>query len=114
MNSSTSLTRRQFIATTGKTVAAAGAWSAVAPAVLGARSPNAVIGIGQIGIGTRGGDLLNAVAPVPGVKVVAVSDAYKPHLQKGIDRSRNPDVKGYTDYRELLADKNVDAVINSR
>ncbi len=111
MNSSNSFTRRQFIATTGRTVAAAGAWSAVAPAVLGARSPNAVIGIGQIGIGTRGGDLLNAVAPVPGLKVVAVCDAYKPHVQKGIERSRNPDVKGYTDYRELLADKNVEAVI---
>ena len=36
---------------------------------------------------------------------------YGPHRQKGIERSRNPDVKAYVDYRELLADKNVDAVV---
>jgi predicted homoserine dehydrogenase-like protein len=90
MKSSTSLTRREFLATTSKTVAAAGAWSAVAPGVRAARSPNDLIGIGQIGLGTRGGDLINSVAPVPGVKVVAVCDVYQPHLQKGVERSRNP------------------------
>jgi predicted dehydrogenase len=36
---------------------------------------------------------------------------YEPHRQKGIERSKNPDVKAYVDYRELLADKNVDAVV---
>ena len=38
-------------------------------------------------------------------------DAYKPHLQKGVQRSLNPDVKTYADYHDLLADKNVDAVV---
>ena len=64
-----------------------------------------------IGLGTRGGDLIKDVVEVPGVKVVAVCDVYKPHLQKGVERSGNPDVKTYTDYKELLADKNVDAVV---
>ena len=47
----------------------------------------------------------------PGVKVVAVCDVYGPHRQKGVERSQNPEVKAYVDYRELLADPNVDAVV---
>jgi len=78
---------------------------------LAAKSPSETIGVGCIGLGTRGGDLINAVVAVPGVKVVAVCDVYGPHRQKGIERSRNPEVKAYVDYHELLADKNVDAVV---
>ncbi len=55
--------------------------------------------------------MINEVAAVPGVKVMAVCDAYKPHVNKGVERSRNPQVKRYVDYRELLADRNVDAVL---
>ena len=45
------------------------------------------------------------------MKVVAVCDVYAPHRQKGIERSLNPQAKAYVDYRELLADTNVDAVV---
>jgi len=67
--------------------------------------------VGCIGLGTRGGDLINAVVNVPNVKVTAVWDVYGPHRQKGIERSLNPVVKAYVDYRELLADRNVDAAV---
>jgi predicted dehydrogenase len=111
MKNETTMTRRNFLETTGKTAAMLAATSAIAPSALAAKAPGETIGVGCIGIGTRGGDLLNAVVGVPGVKVVAVSDVYKPHLQKGVERSQNPEVKTYQDYRELLADKNVDAVV---
>lgn len=111
MQTTDQFTRRKFLKTSTQAAAAAAALPAFAPAVLAARSPNETIGIGQIGLGTRGGDLINAVVYAPGVKVVAVCDAYGPHRQKGVERSQNPDVKAYVDYRELLADKNVDAVI---
>ena len=42
---------------------------------------------------------------------MAVCDVYGPHRQKGVQRSLNPEVKAYVDYRELLADPHVDAVI---
>jgi predicted dehydrogenase len=103
--------RRAFLKSTGATIATLATTPALGPAVLAARAPGQILGIGMIGLGTRGGDLINAVAPIPGVKVVAVCDAYRPHLQKGIDRSRNPEVKGYVDYRELLSDSRVDAVV---
>jgi len=111
MNALQQLTRRQFLHRSGSAATTLAAASAVAPAMLAARSPNDTIGVGCIGLGTRGGDLLNAVAPLPGVKVVAVCDVYGPHRQKGRDRSQNPEVKAYVDYRELLADRNVDAVV---
>lgn len=99
------LSRREFLGATAVATVAG------FPSVVSARSPNSVIGVGCIGLGTRGGDLINGVVHCDGVKVVAVCDVYAPHRQKGIERSRNPDVKAYVDYRELLADRNVDAVI---
>ena len=105
------LNRRQFLRTTGQAATTLAAASALAPAILSAQSPAKTIGVGCIGLGTRGGDLINAVVQVAGVKVVAVCDVYGPHRQKGVERSLNPGVKAYVDYRELLADRNVDAVI---
>jgi arylsulfatase A-like enzyme/predicted dehydrogenase len=111
MNTNAQLNRRQFLRSTAQAATLVAAASATAPAVFSGESPAKTIGVDCIGLGTRGGDLLNAVVPVPGVKVTAVCDVYKPHLQKGVERSQNPDVKSYLDYRELLADPRVDAVV---
>ena len=99
MNENLNLNRRQFLRTTGRGAATLAAASALSPAILSAASPARTIGVGCIGLGTRGGDLINAVVNCDGVKVTAVSDVYGPHRQKGIERSLNPDVKAYVDYR---------------
>ena len=111
MNAPLNLNRRQFLQDTGKAATVLAATSTFAPAILAAKSPNDTIGVGCIGLGTRGGDLIKAAAPLAGVKVVAVCDVYGPHRQKGLERSDNPNCKAYVDYRDLLADRNVDAVI---
>lgn len=111
MNDHRILNRRQFLRTTGHAATTLAAASTLAPAILAGESPAKPIGVGCIGLGTRGGDLINAVVPVPGVKVMAVCDVYGPHRQKGIERSRNPDVKAYVDHHQLLADPKVDAVV---
>lgn len=105
------LNRRQFLHTAARAATTLAAATAVAPSMLSDPAPGKTIGVGCIGIGTRGGDLLNAVVAAPNVKVVAVSDVYGPHRQKGIERSQNPQVKAYVDYRDLLADPRVDAVV---
>lgn len=110
MNSDSFLDRRDFLHKSGQ-VATTVAATAVAPYVLAGSLPSRTIGVGCIGVGTRGGDLMNNVVKVPNVKVTAVCDVYGPHRQKGIERSGNPDVKSYVDYRDLLNDRNVDAVI---
>ncbi len=111
MKDKPTLNRRRFLRTTGHAATALAAVSTFTPAVLSAPSPGKTIGVGCIGLGTRGGDLINAVVNAPNAKVTAVCDVYGPHRQKGIERSLNPAVKTYVDYRGLLADRNVDAVL---
>jgi predicted dehydrogenase len=111
MNSDPKLSRRRFLRTTSQTATALAAVPAFVPAVLADPSPAKTIGVGCIGLGTRGGDLINAVVNAPSVKVTAVCDVYAPHRQKGVERSQNPAVKAYVDYRDLLADPKVDAVV---
>jgi predicted dehydrogenase len=110
-NQLASLNRRQFLRTTGQAATTLAAASALSHPMLAASPAVKMIGVGCIGIGPRGGDLLDIVASAPGVKVVAVSDVYGPHRQKGVERSLNPEVKSYVDYRDLLADPKVDAVV---
>ena len=111
MNLESQTTRREFLKTTGTATAAVAALSA-SPAVLGAKAPNETIGVGCIGLGTRGGDLINSVVYVPGVEGGrGVRRLWSAPARRAIERSQNPDVKAYVDYRELLADKNVDAVV---
>ncbi|MHC4475690.1 MAG: Gfo/Idh/MocA family protein [Planctomycetota bacterium] len=111
MRSEKHLSRRNFLKTVGKGATALGAMSVSAPAVLRAKSPNEIVNVGCIGIGVRGGSLVKYLGRLDTAKIVAVCDVYKPHLQKGVERCNNPDVRTYLDYRELLADKNVDAVV---
>jgi predicted dehydrogenase len=81
------------------------------PAVVRAAAPSDTIGLGMIGVGTRGGDLVKDVLKTTGGKIVAVCDVYRPHVEKGIKTCGNAEAKRYADYRDLLADKNVDAVV---
>ena len=66
MNDSTILNRRQFLRATGQAATTLAAASTFAPAILAAEAPAKTVGVGCIGLGTRGGDLINAVAAVPG------------------------------------------------
>lgn len=108
MKTNGSLTRRGFIQETGLTAAAL----AAAPAILRGVEPTAEpVRVAQIGIGTRGENLIRVAGSKPSAKVVAICDVYKPHLERGIEPSNNPDVKTFTDYREMLADPKIEAVI---
>jgi len=100
MNDKPTLNHRQFLRTTGRAATMLAAASTFAPSILSAPSPGKTIGVGCIGLGTRGEDLIDTVVQAPGVKVVAVCDVYGPHRQKGIQRSLNPEVKACVDYRE--------------
>lgn len=104
-------TRRQFLSTTGKAMPAVVAASALGPSILHSRSPNSLINIGCIGTGTRGWDLVKIVAADKRVKITDVCDVYQRHRERGIAWSGNPDAKGRVDYREILADPRIDAVV---
>jgi len=57
------------------------------------------------------GQLLNAADAVGGYEIVAVSDVYGPHVDAVKARSKGGAATGHVDYREVLARKDVDAVI---
>jgi scyllo-inositol 2-dehydrogenase (NAD+) len=70
----------------------------------------AKIGIGVIGLGRMGQVYGSFVAAqVADARLVAISDSRPEAMQKFADRNSN--LKTYVDYHDLLADKEIDAVI---
>jgi predicted dehydrogenase len=67
-----------------------------------------MIGIGVIGYGYWGPNLVRNFSEVPGSRVVAVSDMRSDRLAQV--QQRYPAIKGTTDHRELLTDSSIDAV----
>src|SRR5271170_1130161 len=104
------LVRRDFLKTT------AGLAFAGAPALLQGQSPNERLRVGWIATGSRGQHVMKQMYLLSKdtVTVTAVCDAYKGNLNLGKDivqtNENGKAPKTYLDYRELLADPNVDVV----
>jgi myo-inositol 2-dehydrogenase / D-chiro-inositol 1-dehydrogenase len=96
--------RREFT----RGMAAAG----VATALGGARRAGASerIGIGIIGCGNKGEALWKNFLAQPEVEPVAVADVYQPFRDRGVTMSGGR-ARPYADFRKLLDDKNVQAVV---
>ena len=101
--------RREFVAKSGL---AATAITAVNPMwggnLVGKKEKN--IGIGVIGTGDRGGGLTPIIQDIQGLEVAACCDVLPFRLENGLAKAGGT-AKGYSDYRKLLDDKNVDAVL---
>ena len=73
-----------------------------------------LIKIGVIGLGIRGRSLLNTALSCDGVEIIAVCDLYKDRVQAATDavkEKQKQEIKVYENYKDLLSDKDVDAVI---
>src|SRR5262249_21771249 len=68
-----------------------------------------MIGIGVIGYGYWGPNLVRNFAEAPDARVVAVSDVRGERL--AVVQARYPAISTTTDYRELLADPPIDAIV---
>lgn len=86
--------------------------AAALPAVAGARpiAANDRIRFGMIGTGARSHQIMEAMKLVPGIEFAGVVDAYKGRVERAIARTGGK-AKAYPDYREILADKSIDAVV---
>lgn len=65
--------------------------------------------VGLIGPGSRGRYLLDILVKNPKVEVVALCDNYQPCIEKALVLA--PKAKVYSDYRELLACKEIDCIV---
>jgi predicted dehydrogenase len=66
--------------------------------------------IGAIGTGGRCNYLLRTLNDIGGNEIVAVCDVYEPHRAKA-RTEHGPQAAEYGDYRKLLEDKSIDAVV---
>jgi predicted dehydrogenase len=88
---------------------------AAGPAAISARGANDKVNIGWIGVGTRGYaglDWLHTAAANE-VQITAICDTYQGYIARAQDRLQTVwgnKAKTHVDYRELLADKSIDAV----
>ena len=77
------------------------------------KGPNDQIVMAAIGTGGRGTGIMNAASERDGVKFVAVCDVDRRHAERAsgeLNKRGHQDIKIYKDFRELLANEDLDAV----
>lgn len=104
--------RRHFIGAVG----AALAMPTIIPArVLGADAPSKKINVGAVGWGTMGPGNTDNFLHQPDCRVVAICDLDKNRLQGAAQHinevNKRNDCQMYHDYREMMANKDIDAVM---
>jgi hypothetical protein len=108
------LKRRCFLKTTLISTAIAGFPEIIPGSVLGQAAPSNRVGFGCIGLGIQGMGNLRAFRSNPEVHILAVCDVHENQRlngKKAVDENYgNHDCSVYSDFRELIARKDIDAV----
>ncbi|WP_142785499.1 Gfo/Idh/MocA family protein [Changchengzhania lutea] len=102
--------RREFIIKSTLASAAVSATSFAIGSNLNFENAIETINIGIIGTGARGAGLIPSINHIKNFNVVACCDILPFRLENGLARV-NGKAKGYKDYRELLDNKDIDAVL---
>jgi len=79
-----------------------------------AAPPSDQVTMGVIGAGSRGTYVMSTFQKDPALRVGAICDVYEPNLERGAStaaKAQNGAPKMYRNYKELLADKTVQAVL---
>ena len=97
------LTRRRFIKAGTAAALTAASWNRV-------RGANERVGIGVIGFGLVGRIHTRNFKAQPDAQVVAVAETYRPRMEAAVELVGGH-VAQYRDFRKLLEDKSVDAVV---
>jgi predicted dehydrogenase len=100
------ISRRTFT----QSAAAGGALAALQSPRLAGVGSNERIRLGVIGVGNRGDQLLDALLCHKDAEVAALCDVYEPYLEAA-QKKVGGKARLYHDYRELVAQKDLDAVV---
>ena len=102
--------RREFVIKSTLAYAAVATTSSAMASVLNFKNVNATLNIGVIGTGDRGSGLIPIINRINNFNVVACCDILPFRLEKGLKKVDGK-AKAYSDYRKLLENKNVDAIL---
>ncbi|MEX2212988.1 MAG: Gfo/Idh/MocA family oxidoreductase [Phycisphaeraceae bacterium] len=120
---SKSISRRKFVQGAAAASAAIALPTFIPASALGKEAgvaaPSNRLNLGFIGIGKQSSGHLNSFAGKSDIQVVGVCDVYKPRLEKARDSvvekykklERTGTPEAFEDYRQLLARKDIDAVV---
>jgi len=105
------VSRREFLKGSAVAAGAALAWPTIVPSsVFGANAPSNRITVGCIGVGGQGRGNMGSFKGNPGSEVVAVCDVDAAHREKARQSVGLSGESSYTDFRDLLARDDIDAV----
>ncbi len=111
MSTSGKISRRIFA---GRSLMAAAA-ARLSPGSGAGHAPAAseLIGVGIIGVGSKGTDHMNEILSIEGTEIRGICDIYTVRLDRAVNRVRqkNPGVRSYVDYRRMLESKDIDAIV---
>jgi predicted dehydrogenase len=105
-------TRRRFLSTS--TAALAAPFILTSRRAAAADAAGRTIRLGHIGVGGQGSGLLQNFLSVPAATSVAIADPFRQRREAAgqkVKEIQGHDPKLYNDFRELLADESIDAVI---
>ncbi|GAC1472706.1 MAG: hypothetical protein NVSMB9_20270 [Isosphaeraceae bacterium] len=105
--------RREFLGATGAIVAGQALSQSPANAL---NAPGERIGLGVVGVGSRGSVLLKNLLEISGITIRAICDIDPDHLERGLKSvvdSGQARPEGSADWKRMLDDKSVDAIISA-
>jgi predicted dehydrogenase len=76
------------------------------------KGANDRVAVGFIGLGAMGSGNLGYAMRVPEIQPAALCDVYEPHLERAVSAAKKGGytIEGKRDFREIIADKSLDAV----
>ena len=102
--------RREFVIKSSLATAGLATSALVSGSMVGYKGYNSELNIGVIGTGDRGKGLISNINNIKNFNVVACADILPFRLEQGLSKLKTQNVKGYSDYRKLLDDKNIDTI----
>lgn len=104
------MNRRNFVVKTGLATATLGTSTSLMANFAAIDKRKDIINLGIIGTGDRGGGLIPLINEIEQINVAACCDIIPFRLEDALARTKGK-AKGYADYRRLLDDQTIDAVL---
>ncbi|WP_281542750.1 Gfo/Idh/MocA family protein [Maribacter aestuarii] len=104
------MNRRNFVIKTGLATVATVSTNTLLGGTFSTKSPLETLNIGVIGTGDRGGGLIPFINQIENLQVVACCDSLPFRLDNGLQKTERK-AEGYRDYRKLLENQDIDAVL---